>query len=82
MSDQGLTTKPFIDWYGIWPVHTGAWEDGLGSAQDPPTGHLRLKVQPAHKSEVFITRDRPWEKRLLMSCCVINEDEKLKLWYF
>jgi len=81
MSDQGLTTKPFIDWYGIWPGHTGAWEDGLGSAQDPPTGHLRLKVQPAHKSEVFITRDRPWEKRLLMPFCVIREDEKLRLWY-
>ena len=76
-----MNTKPFIDWYGIWPGHTGAWEDGLGWTQDPPAGDLRLEVQTPHKSEVFITKDRPWEKRLLMPFCVIREDEKLKLWY-
>ena len=81
MDDQGLIKKPFVDWYGIWPGHTGAWEDGFGVTQDPPVGNLQLKVQQAQKSEIFITRERPWEQRLLMPFCVLREDEKLKLWY-
>ena len=81
MADEGVTPRPFLDWYGIWPGHTGAGPDELGVSQDPPTGELRLRVQPAEVTEPFIRPDRPWESSLLMPFCVIREGDALRMWY-
>ena len=81
MIDESATPKPILDWYGIWPGHTGAGADGLGVSQDTPTGELRLRVQPAEVSAPFIQSDRPWESSLLMPFCVIREGEVLRMWY-
>ncbi len=81
MFDENAAPRPFLDWYGIWPGHTGAGADGLGLSQDPPTGELRLRVQPPDISSPFIQPERPWESSLLMPFCVIREGEVLRMWY-
>ncbi len=81
MADKTAIPRPFLDWYGIWPGHTGAGADGLGLSQDPPTGDLRLRVQPAEISEPFMSPARLWESNLIAPFCVINEGDVLRLWY-
>ena len=51
MSKQPVP-QPFLDWFGVWPGQAGRDDQGRAWLQDPPQG-IRLKVQPARKSEVF-----------------------------
>ncbi|MBI2951857.1 hypothetical protein HYY27_07180, partial [bacterium] len=61
---SSLTPQPFLDWYGIWAGQTGIDEHGQAWVQDRPVG-VRLTVQPARKSGVFIAPERPWERGTL-----------------
>lgn len=81
MDNEVATPRPFLDWYGIWPGHTGAGADELGVSQDPPTGELRLRVQPADITDPFIRPERDWETSMLMPFCVIREGDLLRMWY-
>ena len=54
------TRTPFLDAGGIWPSHRREEADGTVWSQDPPRG-VRLRVQPATLSTVFLPPERPWE---------------------
>ena len=78
---SSLTPQPFLDRYGIWAGQTGIDERGQAWVQDMPVG-VRLAVQPARKSEVFIVPERPWEQGTVSPTCVLCEEGVLRLWYF
>jgi hypothetical protein len=62
MSGKRSTAIPFLDWYDIWPSHRKIEKDGAVWAQDPPRG-VRLSIEPAGKSEVFLVGEKEWEER-------------------
>ena len=73
------TIQPFLDWYGIWAGQASI-DDGQVWIQDMPVG-VRLAVQPAQKSSVLITPERPWEEGGLTPQVVLRDDDVLKMWY-
>ena len=81
MAETDPVPQPFWDWYGIWPGQTGIDERGQAWVQDMPVG-VRLVVQPARKSEIFIVPERPWEQGTLSPTCILWEEGLLRLWYF
>ena len=81
MSDGGLTPKPLLDGYGVWPSHRKVEADGRVWSQDPPEG-VRLSIEPARKSAVFLHKECPWEKEARLGVnTVIYEDGRYRLWY-
>ncbi|MBM3457599.1 MAG: hypothetical protein FJX77_03575 [Armatimonadetes bacterium] len=81
MAEPKLEVQPFLDWYGIWAGQAGLDEQGEAWVQDPPVG-IRLAVQPARHSPVFIAPERPWEERSVSPTCVLRDGGLLKMWYF
>ena len=75
-----LTKYPFLEWYGIWPGRTAIGEDGTTWTQDRPEG-VRLAVQPARKSRIFVKPEKPWEERSLSPFTVRDNNGTLQLWY-
>ena len=75
-----LTKYPFLEWYGIWPGRTAIGEDGTTWTQDRPEG-VRLAVQPARKSRIFVKSEKPWEERSLSPFTVRDNNGTLQLWY-
>ena len=71
--------QPFLDWYGVWAGQVGI-EGGQVWVQDPPVG-VRLAVQEASKSSVFIAPEHPWEAGGLTPQAVLCDDGVLKMWY-
>ena len=71
--------QPFLDWYGVWAGQAGI-EGGQAWVQDPPVG-VRLAVQEASKSPVFIEPEHPWEAGGLTPQAVLCDDGVLKMWY-
>jgi hypothetical protein len=45
-----------------------------------PVG-VHLAVQPAQKSNIFITPERPWEEGGLTPQALLRADDVLKMWY-
>lgn len=78
---ENLIPQPLLDWYGVWPGQTGIDEKNEMWVQDMPVG-VRLAVQEARSSEIFIKAERPWEERTVSPFTVVHEDGKLKLWYY
>ena len=71
--------QPFLDWYGVWAGQAGI-EGGQAWVQDPPVG-VRLAVQEASKSPVFIAPEHPWEAGGLTPQVVLCDGDVLKMWY-
>ena len=61
MATESPAPLPLLDHRNIWPSHRKIEEDGTLWSDDPPVG-VRLTVEPARKSEVFFTTQRPWEQ--------------------
>ena len=74
-----MTPQPFFDWYGIFAGSTSI-ENGGVWYQDVPQG-VQLAVQPAQKSDVFITPERPWEEGGLTPQVMLYDEGLLKMWY-
>ena len=72
--------QPFLDWFGVWPGQAGRDEDRRAWLQDPPQG-IRLQVQPARRSEVFMRPPEPRAQNSLSHLFVILEDGRYRLWY-
>ena len=80
MPQTSLVPQPFLDWYGVWAGQAGIDDSGQAWVQDMPAG-VRLAVQPAQKSEIFIAPERPWEEGTVSPQVVLCTDGLLKLWY-
>jgi hypothetical protein len=80
MGKASLVQQPFLDWYGIWPGLAGRDEHGRSWLADAPRG-IRLRVQPARKSEVFFRRERPWEQHRINHKIVLFEEGRYRMWY-
>ena len=80
--DASLPT-PFLDYYDLDPGAPGYDEDGLGYQMVPPTEGVRLAIQEAQKSEVFLKADRPWEdpRLRLFAASILYEDGRYRMWY-
>jgi hypothetical protein len=78
MSDV-TTPQPFLDWYGIFAGST-SMDAGEVWYQDVPVG-VRLAVQPALKSDIFIHPEKPWEEGGLTPQVALYADGMIKLWY-
>ena len=74
-----MIPQPFLDWYGIF-AGTTSIDDGKIWYQDVPTG-VRLAVQPAYRSAVFITPEHRWEEGGLTPQVMIHVDGMIKMWY-
>ena len=69
--------NPEGQYLGLWsrdPLPSLVW-----AGRDIPWG-IRLRAQPAQKSEPFIRCDRPWEG-VLFGSSVIREGGRYRLWY-
>ena len=81
MADNEVLKTPFLDWYGLWPSHRKEEADGRVWSQEPPHG-VRLGLETAVKSEVFLRAERPWEKEgSLRLVALLQEDGRYRLWY-
>ncbi len=80
MNETPLVPQPLLDWFGIWPGQAGRDEKGHAWLQDPPRG-IRLRVQPARKSEVFMRPQPPWDKNRLSHMMMLSEEGRLRMWY-
>ena len=78
-STVGLT--PFLDWYDIWAGLAGVNDNGETWLQDPPVG-MRLVVQPAGRTEIFLRAEHPWEQGGLHYPCVLLDGGRYRLWYW
>ena len=79
-SEPTAVTYPILDWYGIWPGRAAVDDEGQLWTQDRPFG-VRLAVQEAVKSAVFIHPQTRWEHAALDPFCVIRENETIRMWY-
>ena len=79
MSKQPVP-QPFLDWFGVWPGQAGRDDQGRAWLQDPPQG-IRLKVQPARKSEVFFRPTKPWGRNSISHPFIILENGRYRMWY-
>ena len=81
MATESPSPLPLLDHRSIWPSHRKIEEDGTLWSDDPPVG-VKLTVEPARKSEVFFTAQRPWEQDARIQInTVIYEGGRFRLWY-
>ena len=81
MSAAKAGHTPFLDWYDIWAGLAGLNEDGETWLQDPPVG-VRLAVQPAQRSEIFLQAENHWEQGGLQYPQVLLDEGRYRLWYW
>ena len=81
MATESPSPLPLLDHRSIWPSHRKIEEDGTLWSDDPPVG-VKLTIEPARKSEVFFTAQRPWEQDARIQInTVIYEGGRFRLWY-
>ncbi len=81
MQENRPVALPFLDWYGVWPSHRKEEKDGRIWSQEPPRG-VEIRIEPASKSEIFFTAEKPWEQQANFSVnTVLYEDGRYRLWY-
>ena len=72
---------PLLDHRSIWPSHRKIEDDGTLWSDDPPVG-VKLRIEPARKSEIFLRAERPWEEEARLRIATVLYDEgRFRLWY-
>ena len=71
---------PFLDWIDVWPGQAGCDDDGHTFYQDAAYG-VQLQVQEAVKSEVFLGREKPWERMHLNHATLRRDEDRYRMWY-
>ena len=81
MSQDAALPKPILDQYGIFASHRKEEKDGTIWSQEPPTG-VRISIEQAVKSDIFLQAERPWEEDAnLRIVTMMHEDGRYRLWY-
>ena len=81
MPDESPMPTPFLDWYGLWPSHRKEEADGRIWSQEPPRG-VKIAIEKAQKSDVFLHKERPWEQEANMRLVtLLHEEGRYRLWY-
>ena len=72
---------PLLDHRSIWSSHRRIDDDGTLWSDDPPVG-VKLRVEPARKSDIFLHAERPWEEEARLRVnTVLYEEGRFRLWY-
>ena len=81
MKNDNPIPLPFLDHRGIWPSHRKIEEDGTLWSDDPPV-NVKLRIEPARKSDIFLHAERPWEEEARFHINTVSyEDGRYRLWY-
>lgn len=81
MNDDEPIPLPLLDHRSIWSSHRRIDDDGSLWSDDPPVG-VKLRVEPARKSDIFLHAERPWEDEARLRVNTVLYDEgRFRLWY-